>query len=132
MNYVISSSANGPSVLTPFVLSASTIRHQKPGYPLADIARIVRKRGIRTDEASLPLRCALADNGTCSTPGDTERVSCCQLIADEVGAGAESLAQRAEEAPARVELEEEAYARRDHQVLVSGEYIIDDRLAVAS
>ncbi len=83
------------------------------------------------DKAGLPLRRVLADDSACRTPADADRLGRRQLGADEVGVGAEPLAQRAEEAPARVVLEEEACARSNHHALVGGEHITYDNFAVA-
>ena len=84
------------------------------------------------DEARLPLRCVLADNSARGTAADAEALRRRQLVADEVGVGAEALAQRAEEAPASVVLKEEAGAGSDYYGLVGGEDVRYDRLAVFS
>ena len=97
---------------------------------LAAISCVVRQRTISTEEASLPLRRVLADNGARRTAADAERLGRRQLAADKVGIRAKTLTQRAEESPARAELEEEARARSNDQSLVCSIDIGYDYVAV--
>lgn len=103
--------------------------HSHLRLSLADI--ISRQLAALVQEAGLPLGRVGADDSAALAAGDAERLGGDELVGDEVGVGGQLLAERAEEAPARAELEQQARVGRDDERRVQREHLVDDGVAVA-
>jgi hypothetical protein len=101
----------------PKLLFSRRLGPPSPQNPLLSADIKCWQGGSREGETSIPLRRVLANNGTSLAILDTKRIDRVKLAANEVGCGAQRLAERAEESLARPEREDEARVGVDNELL---------------
>ena len=102
-------------------------------HDIEGLANIIRRQpGASRSETSIPLGRVLADDSADLAVGDAEQVNRVELVADEVGAGAQRLAEGAEECLTGTEAEDEASVLGHNELLVGCKDLIDDEGAVGA
>jgi len=105
----------------------------QPHLPTSYLADVVRRKPLAgIGKPGIPLRCVLANNGPGLPVFDTQSVDSVELVADEIGAGAQSLAERAEEALTGPVRENETGVCRDDQVVARAKDLVNDNIAITS
>lgn len=113
-------------------MQLATPRLLRPIYSESSLADVIsRQASALVDKAGLPLGGVAGDDGADLAVGDAEGLGVDELAADEVGVGGQLLAERAEEAPARAVLEEEAGVGGHDEGRVQREHLVDDVVTVA-